>query len=144
MNTTQRNLIGLMALALIIAMTPVTTASAAVRVRASVNTPHLSFQVNTHRPAVVYGERRVRTVHPRAVIRITKQDKRMAKRLARYTGYSKRELLDMRRSGYNWKRIGRYLNLRPQVVKAARSARSWERFLNRGCQVAYGKHSRHH
>lgn len=142
MNATNRNLIGLMALALIIAMTPIQQASAKVRVRAAFNTPHLSVQVNTARPAIRYGERRIQPSHRPAVIHVSKQDKRMAKRLARYTGYSKRELLDMRRAGYSWKRIGRYLDLSPRVVKAARNARSWDRFLYSGRNVVRcGTHS---
>ena len=132
MNTTQRNLAGLMALALLIAMAPMNQASATVRVRASVKTPHLTVRVDNTPRAYNYSHIKQRHNQRRVAVRIDKQDRRIAKRLARVTAYSKRELLGMRRDGLSWNRIGRYLNLRPQVVRAAKNAASWERYLHGG------------
>lgn len=136
MNTTQRNLIGLMALALLISMTPVQQASAKTRLRATVNTPHLSVRVSNHQaPVYRYKHLKQRSVRRHFVVRINKQDRKMAKRLARYTGSSKGELVRLRKSGYTWREIGRYLDLRPRVVRAARHADTWEDFLYGGCHV---------
>jgi len=130
MKTTQRNTITIMALALLIAAMPLASAQATVRVRATVKTPHLKYKV-TPSSVVVSRNRRVchHPVRYQETIRLTKKDRKMAKRLARYTGASKRELLELRRDGYSWRKIGRFLNLRPQVVRAAQSKRSWKQFL---------------
>lgn len=134
MNTTQRNFAGLMALALLIAMAPMNQASATVKVRASIRTPHLSVRVNPTPVAYKYKHLNKRHGRHYVAVRLTKQDRRMAKRLARVTAYSKHELLEMRRDGLSWKRIGRYLNLRPQMVRAAKHAGTWERYLHGGRQ----------
>jgi hypothetical protein len=136
MNSKQRILTGLMALALLITMAPVNKADAGIVVRGSVSTPHISVRVNTG-PTPVYRNNHLRPLPAQrcAVVIIDKQDRRIARRLASYTGHTKRELLQMRRNGYTWQEIGSWLNLRPQVVRAAYRAESWERFLHGGRPV---------
>lgn len=136
MNTKQSHFIGLMALALLIAMAPVGKAAAALKVRATVTTPHIAVRVDTDSgPAVRYNHLRPLPARHGAVVRLDRQDRRMARRLAQYTGLSRRELLQMRQHGYSWQEIGSWLNLRPQVVRAAASSDSWERFLHGGRPV---------
>lgn len=144
MNTTQRNFAGLMALALLIALAPVGKAQAKVVVRASVATPHLSVRVNPTPVAYYYKHLKPRPVRTRVIVRIDKQDRKMARRLARVSNYSKKELLEMRRDGYSWNQIGSFLNLNPRAVRAARHAMSWERYLGerRHTVVRCGNHSR--
>lgn len=136
MNSKQRILTGLMALALLITMVPLQQAEAGIQVRATVTTPHIRVRVSTD-PAPVYRYTHLRNLPPRhcAMVVIDKQDRRIARRLARYTGYEKQELLRLRRQGYSWQEIGGWLNLRPQVVRAAHGARSWEQYLHGGRQV---------
>lgn len=135
MKSAQRNFVGLMALALLIAMIPVQQANADVKIRATVKTPHLAVRVNTSpRPGGHVLVQRQPAGRHEAVV-IDRQDRRVAKRLAKFTGRDKRDLLQMRLRGYSWSQIGSMLNLRPQVVRAAVNAESWERFQHRGAQV---------
>ncbi len=139
MKTRNMYLTGLMALALMLTMIPASHAKAAVVIRASIGTPHAGVMLGYNTvPAV----RNTRYVHLRplpvrryAVLHITKHDRRMARRLADYTGVSRRELLRLRRQGYSWREIGSWLNVRPVVVRAARSARTWDDFLYGGRPV---------
>ena len=136
MNTRNRNLIGLMALALLITMAPISQAQAGIVVRAGIDTPHLSVRVNTvGGPSVRYSHLRPLAPRPHVIVHIDRQDRQMARRLSRYTGESQAWLLKMRRYGYSWREIGDWMGLSPRVVRAARNAESWERFLHGGRQV---------
>ncbi len=98
-------------------------AAAKVRVKATVRTPYGSVRIdNSHGPRIVTPRRQVE-------VRITRQDKKIAKRLARYTGVSKREILRLKRQGYRWGEIARWLDVSRQVVHAAKHQQSWQRFL---------------
>ena len=132
MNTTQRNFIGLMALALLIALAPVTQAQAKVVVRATVKTPHLSVKVSNTPVARRYVHLTPRVTHRQVLVRIDKQDRQMARRLASISGATRGEILELRRDGYTWNQIGRFLNLNPRAVRAARHAISWNRYLDFG------------
>jgi hypothetical protein len=68
-------------------------------------------------------------IRVRGHFKIQKQDRMIARRLARYTGMPARELIGMKRLGYNWFEIGRWLYLPRPVVRAAMHERSWRRFL---------------
>ena len=63
--------------------------------------------------------------------RVTQKDRKIAGRLGRYTGVSKRELVQLKKQGYSWNEIGRWLGISPKVVRAAKSNHKWERFINR-------------
>lgn len=131
MNSKQSKFIGLTALALLIALAPLHQAAAALKVRATVTTPHLAVRVDTDSgPAFRYGHLRPLTARYGVMVRLDRQDRRIARRLAEHTGLSRQELLQMRLHGYSWQEIGGWLNLRPQVVRAAADADSWERFLH--------------
>jgi hypothetical protein len=62
-------------------------------------------------------------------LRITQRDRQIARRLARYTGVPARKLVQLRRHGFHWFEIGRWLDLPRPVIRAARHHRSWKRFL---------------
>jgi hypothetical protein len=82
-------------------------------------------------PPVHYRTVRVRRlpVFGRRIFRIAKQDQRIAHRLAMYTGVPEHELLRLRRFGYQWFEIGRWLHLPQQLVRAAMHKGTWKRFL---------------
>ncbi len=61
---------------------------------------------------------------------LSRQEKTMARRLAKYSGISKYQFMRMRVQGYSWRQIARRLDLHPRVVRAARSAKSWRTFRN--------------
>ncbi len=50
-------------------------------------------------------------------VQITKFDRKVARKLARRTDYNKRELLRLKRAGYNWREIGRMLHLPRKMVR---------------------------
>jgi hypothetical protein len=132
MTTQKKNILTLSALALLLTLAPLSQATAKVVVRASVGTPHYAVKVNTSPVKYKYRQGKHRVVVKQKHVRLTKQDRKMAKRLARVSYYSKREILELRRDGYSWKRIGRLLNLDPRAVRAARHAVSWNRYLDFG------------
>lgn len=117
-----RNLLTLSVLTLL--LLGAANASAQVRVRARINTPYGSVRVsNTHTGRYQMPRRHLE-------YRVSRHDKKMAKRLARYSGVAKRQILRLRRQGYTWHEIGRWLDVSPRVVRAARHQGSWRRFLN--------------
>ncbi len=134
----------LITVVLLISFMAVQTAEAKVRVRSSIRTPHIGIRVNT-RPVVqrhLVVRRVPLPVRRHAHFEITKEDRKMAKRLARYTGVTKRELIRLRRQGYRWMEIGRWLELPRSTVRAARDAHSWKHFLRYEQRNAYGHRDR--
>lgn len=130
MRTIRISIMGAMAVALLMTLGYAEDARAGIRVRGTLHTPSLRVHVDTspsHRH-VKYRRASLPDRH-RAVLKLSRQDRRIAKRLARYTGAPKRELLRMRRMGYRWSEIGRWLDVPRRVVRAARSSRAWDRFL---------------
>lgn len=121
------SLLGLCTLALTLFATA-GNAEAAVRVSATVRTPYGVVRVDN-------GGTRTRCemlpVRHLVAFRIADGDRQMARRLAWYTGVSKHEILDLRRQGYRWDEIGRWLGVHRSVVRAAESRYSWERFVDR-------------
>ncbi len=78
---------------------------------------------------------RVRTRRPEVrVIRVqnrhhlTRHDRKIARRLARYTGYSRHRFLEYRARGYSWLEIGRWLDLPRRMILAARYSDTWRRY----------------
>jgi hypothetical protein len=125
-----RSLLGLLALALLIGPVSVKEARAGIKVRAALRTPNVRIQVSNHsadrRPGICRTPRVEYRLHR---VTISQSDRRIAKRLARYTGVPQRELLQLRRQGYRWNEIGRWYHVPRPVVRAAREARDWQRFL---------------
>ena len=132
MKTKQASIIGLLTLVLIAGAAVVDEALADVKVRATLTTPHVRLHV-TNAPAGAYRHvvRGYRPYHYRVRYDVSRRDRLMATRLARYTGISRRELLDLKRYGYSWREIGRWYEIPRQIVRAASDNRSWQRFLKR-------------
>jgi hypothetical protein len=128
------SLLGLTALALFL-FAAVDNAEAKVRVQATVRTPYGAVHIDNGSPAR-YRSPRVLPARGHYYVKtaITKRDRKIAKRLARYTGVSQREILRLRRQGYRWGEIGNWLDLPRPVIRAAQHQQSWQRFLrhNRG------------
>ena len=71
------------------------------------------------------------------VDRIDKQDRRIAHRLARITGYSQHDLLEYRRAGYSWNETARLLDIRRAELSAALhdgAYRQWMRGGGESCE----------
>ena len=134
-NTTIWGLLGLTALALFL-FAAVDKADAAVRVSATVRTPYVDVRIGTGGPnphvAVV---RQPMPIRRHVEFRITERDERIARRLARYTGAERQELLRLRRQGYSWVEIGRWLDVPAAAVYAAGDQQAWRRYLKSGHQV---------
>lgn len=142
MNTVIWSLLGLATVALLLFATA-ESAEAAVRVNATVRTPYGTVHVdNGYHRGVRVKQRRPLPFVRRVEVRITKQDRRMAKRLTGYLGVPKRELLQLKRQGYRWVEIGRGYGLSRSTIRAARSGGTWRRFLRNACR--YEGNGRNH
>jgi len=132
MKTLKMSIISLPVLALLLTVGAVDEAQARIRVRATLQTPHGQIQVDNgaYRPA--RGYRRALPIRHCTEYRVSKKDQKIARRLSRFTGVPKRELIQMKRMGYSWRQIGNWLGVSHRVVRAAKSQKSWERLLNRG------------
>ncbi len=106
-------------------------ASAEVRIVASVNTPGVSVHA-CNVPSCYYGTYYDRRVPARRQMRyeINNRDKRIARRLAYFSGVPARELVRLRRRGFQWFEIGRMIHVPRTVVRAAFNQKSWNRFLH--------------
>jgi hypothetical protein len=120
---------GLAAGAVLAGFFMVQDAEAGLRFRAAINTPNLVVHAGNI-PSCYHGYHRRGNLPVRAYYyRINKHDRRIARRLARYTGVPARELMRLRRMGYHWFEIGRHLGLPRPVVRCAMNKRSWKHFL---------------
>lgn len=130
MNRMRVSLIGLMVVILLIGSGIVQDAEAEVRFDVTMSTPNVRIRIG-NTPPIHYRTVRVRRlpINGRRFYRISKRDRRIARRLAMYTGVPKRELLRLRRYGYQWFEIGRWLHLPRPVVRAAMHKGTWKRFL---------------
>jgi hypothetical protein len=121
------------------------TASAGVRVRATLETPTVRVRLGNTR--VVYTptcEIEPATVHIHKRGRLTARDHRIANRLSWYAGVPKRRVMKLRRKGYTWFGVGRFLHVPRPVVRAAMHQRSWKRFLrHEGYVVGHWGHRDH-
>jgi hypothetical protein len=108
-------------------------ASAGIHVYASVATPTARIQASTD-PSCYYRIDIDRRLPARRYVgcRITRDDVRIAHRLAWFTGVPARKLIDVRRRGYSWFEIGRELRVHRNIVRAAFDGRSWNAFLQNG------------
>jgi len=144
-----------LALALVGVLGAVSLAQASVVVRVAVDTPHFSVRVGSG-PIVSPGPYPVRVVHGRrihprrasrtvvisrrrAAFRLSKHDRRIARRLSRITGYPVRFLIDYRRAGWTWREISYELGISRAELHAARSNRAFARWM-RGGRYGYKQH----
>jgi hypothetical protein len=108
-------------------------AEAGIRVSASVNTPGARIHA-CNDPSCYHHIDLERRMPARRYdyyeYEVTRRDRKIARRLAWYTGVRKNRLLRMRRRGYHWFEIGRALRVPRPVVRAAFNQRSWNRFLH--------------
>lgn len=105
-------------------------ARAEVRVGLTVRTPGLLVSVGDAGLVVAGRHRPVRVPRAVPIVHVDREDRRVARRLADYTGVDERELLRLRRHGWSWREIGRELGLSGRVVRAAATERSWRAFLD--------------
>lgn len=118
-------------LVLLLTIGAVDEAQARIRVQATVKTPYGRVQIDNGAYHHTRGYRRALPVRHYEDYRVSKRDRNIARRLGRFTGVPKRELVQLRRQGYSWSEIGRWLDVPRKVVKAAKNGKSWKRFMNR-------------
>lgn len=91
-------------------------AEAGIQVRARVQTPQVTveYRHDAH-PARIQRQRVTRLpLYP-----VTRQDRAVARRIARATGHGKGDLLQLRMRGLTWVQIGQRLRIPRQVVQDA-------------------------
>ncbi len=129
MNRMRVSLLSLMVVIILVGSGIVQDAEAEVLFDVTMRTPNVRIRVgNTPTYCRTVRIRRL-PIHGRRLYRMTKNDRSIARRLAVYTGVPERELLRLRRHGYQWFEIGRWLHLPRQVVRAAMHKGTWKRFL---------------
>jgi hypothetical protein len=133
---TTRHLASIGILTAILGTAPVTADAgpSTIRVDARIRTPIGTVRVTAPGPAVRvvrHGPRTLPRRHGHVVVRaeIARHDRRVAGRLARYTGVARRDILEMRRLGYRWLEIGAWLELPRHTIRAALRADSWRAYL---------------
>lgn len=131
MKTLKMTFISLPVLALLLTVVAVDEAQARIRVKGTVRTPHGYIHVDNGPYHHKRGYRRALPVRYYQEYRVTKRDRKIARRLGRYTGVPKRELIQLRKQGYSWREIGRWLGVPRRVVRAAKSHASWRHFMDR-------------
>jgi len=133
MKTTRKDIAIIISFGIIIGALVASQARAGIRVNARVRVPGGVIQVSNpnHGPQVRIEGRRHLPQRPQVRYEITRHDRKVAKRLARYTGIEKREILNLRRQGYRWGEIGQYLDLSRRTMQASMDGDTWKRFMRR-------------
>jgi len=130
MRKMRMSLLGLVALALAAGILTVQEAHAKVRVSATLRAPNVRVHFgNTSSCRFHNCTIRHMPIRHNQYVKIGKRERTIAVRLARFTGVPSRELLRLRRQGFQWFEIGRWLDLPRPVVRAAMNQRTWKRFL---------------
>lgn len=137
MKTLKMTLLSLPALTLLLILGTADEAQARIRVKATFRTPHGVVQVDNGASRHSRGYRRALPIRYQREFRVTKKDKKIARRLGRYTGVPKRELIQLKRQGYSWGEIGNWLGVSRKAVRAAKSQHKWEKFLKRQRRGGY-------
>ncbi len=140
MKTQQKIIIGLMGLALLIGPGTVRDANAKLRGKIALRTPGINIRIGG--PDYRYHTRYKRKpmfVRNHRMMVVSVRDREVARRLSGYTGVRTRELIQLRRFGYRWNEIARWLSLPRHTVRAAMHHRTWKRFL-REEQLCRGGH----
>lgn len=136
MRKLQKTILGFLAPILVTGAGLVPDADAGVKVKATLRTPGVVVRVG-HPSYTQYRTHKTKRFHVRRYqhFNVTRQDWRVAGRLASVTGVPTRELIEYRRYGYTWREIGRAFRLPRPMMHAAMDQRSWKRFL-REAQIA--------
>jgi len=137
MNSNRNHVIGLMILILFLGVAGARDAEAGIRVDARIHTSGPAIRITTGHDIQVRPGIHIRRSLPRTErrcihVKISKQDRKVAGRLSRYTGVPKHELLRLRRDGYRWNEIGRWLEVSRHAVRASMHARTWQHYLRHG------------
>lgn len=121
-------------------------ASAGIRVDARVRTPNVDIRVGNYPGPQVHPRYEGPRPHHERVrhYRLGRRDRQVAQRLAWWSGVPRRVLLAERADGWQWKQIGRWYDIHPRVVRAARNHRSWQHFVERHDYAHHGKRGRGH
>ena len=132
-------------LALAVVTGLMTDARAGIRVAATFHTPNVRIHASND-PSCYYCIDQDRRIPVRRYMRyeITRRDRMIARRMTWYTGVRYGELLRLRRRGYNWFEIGRWLHMPRPVVRAAMHRKSWDRFLHEDWRQARRHGKRRH
>lgn len=125
MSIKRRDLTTVIAIGIILGVLAASQAKAGIRVNARVRVPGGVIQVDHHRHGRPLPRR---CLVPRE---ITRHDRKVAGRLARYTGEKKRDILRLRRVGFRWQEIGRWLGISRRTVQAAQHGDTWRLHLRR-------------
>ena len=120
MKTLKMTFISLPVLVLLLTVGIVDDAQARIRVKGTLRTPHAVIQVDNGAYHHNRGYRQAFPVRYNERIRVSEKDRKIARRLGRYTGVPTRELIQMRKQGYSWKEIGNWLGVPRKVVRAAK------------------------
>lgn len=127
MNTLRMMLLSLGTLIAFLAPVSAQAGTRDVQIRARVRVPGVSVEIG-HRHRDGYNNSRHLRVD-RNYHNQNKEDRKIARRLASYSGIPKYKIMRLRDRGLRWTEIGYRLNLPRQVVRAAYSAKSWRRFM---------------
>jgi hypothetical protein len=125
-------LLSITALAVLVAPGLVRNASADVRVSATVRTPIVTVRVgNTpfshHRS---FARKPLPVIYVQRHVIITRDDRRIAARLAQYTGVPAQDMLYLKSRGYTWYQIGRWIDVSDCALQAAMNNGTWNRFIH--------------
>jgi hypothetical protein len=139
MNRMRVSLLSLMVVIILVGSGIVQDAEAEVRFSVTMRTPNVRVRVG-NTPPINCRAVRVRRlpIRGRHFYRLSKRDRRVATRLAHYTGVPKHEILRLRSYGYQWFEIGRWLHLPRRIVRAAMHKGTWKRFLREERLMAEG------
>ncbi len=105
-------------------------AEAGIRFNATLFTPDMHISIG-NKPSGQYRSYRTGHLQIRRHrhYKVGRRDREIARRLAWYTGVPLRDVIRLKRLGYQWFEIGRWLRVRRPVIRAAMNQRSWNRFL---------------
>ncbi|MCK4538196.1 MAG: hypothetical protein KAV42_05300 [Candidatus Krumholzibacteria bacterium] len=119
-------------------------AEAGVRFDATFRTDNMRVRVGNIRSDYYrIHRRRPMPVRRHRGYEVGRQDRQIAYRIGRYTGIPAWELVQLRRYGYSWLEIGRWLELPRYAVRAAMHKKSWKRFLREEQRFAMRTAPRH-
>ncbi len=124
MKTLRMTILSLSALIVFLSSSQALAGSTDLRIRTRVRMPMIKVDVG---PSIRCGNDS--RMYVRRALHVTRQDRRIARRLSGYTGIPSYEFLELRDRGFKWSKIARRLDLSRRVVRAAHSAKSWRRFL---------------
>jgi hypothetical protein len=130
------SLLSLLALVVLAGSGIVSDAGAVIRVDATYRSPNVRVRVSNKPVYYPTQKKRHLPIYAQRHHKISRQDRMMARRLGRYTGVPARKLIQLRRAGYRWFEIGRWLYVPRPVVRAARHERTWKRFLRQERRLA--------